>query len=112
PATLTALPGVAEDHFVWFATPEQLAVLDVCEGRGNRYDLATLDNADIRLDGVLLSGVHAYVGAAPVRFPLLVNGSPVRVADVAQADAASLIGEPAAGHGLACTVLPPEQTFS
>ncbi|MFD2466132.1 gamma-glutamylcyclotransferase [Amycolatopsis silviterrae] len=112
PATLTALPGWTEDHFVWFATPEQLAVLDVCEGRGNRYDLAVLDNADIRLDGELLSGVHAYVGAAPVRFPLLVNGSPVLVADVAQAEAALLAGEPAAGHGLACTVLPPEHTFS
>lgn len=112
PATLTALPGVTEDHFVWFATPEQLAVLDVCEGRGNRYDLAMLEKADVRLDGVLLSGVHAYVGTSPIRFPLLVNGSPVRVADVAQAEATSLVGEPAAGHGLACTVLPPERTFS
>nr|WP_033295764.1 hypothetical protein [Amycolatopsis jejuensis] len=108
PATLTALPGAVEEHFVWFATPEQLAVLDVCEGRGNRYDLAVLDGADIRLDGSPLTGVHAYVGASPIRYPLLVGNAPVRVADLPQAEAASLIGNPASGHGLpTCTVLPP-----
>ncbi len=111
PATLTALPGAVEDHFVWFVTPEQLAVLDVCEGRGNRYDLAVLEDADIRLDGELLTGVHAYVGAAPLRYPLLVDGEPVRVAEVAQAEAAELTGDAAAGHGLACAVLPPPRTF-
>ncbi|GLY69221.1 gamma-glutamylcyclotransferase [Amycolatopsis taiwanensis] len=41
-ATLAAMPGVVETHAVWLATPEQLAVLDVCEGRGKRYHLARL----------------------------------------------------------------------
>ncbi|MDT8911211.1 gamma-glutamylcyclotransferase [Amycolatopsis sp. PS_44_ISF1] len=112
PATLAALPGVAEDHAVWFATPEQLAVLDVCEGRGHRYDLARLTGADIRLeDGSRLDGVHAYVANSAIRLPLLVDGRPVRVADVGQARAAALSGFPAAGHGVPCEVLEPERTF-
>ncbi|GAA3586226.1 hypothetical protein GCM10022222_83570 [Amycolatopsis ultiminotia] len=184
PATLTALPGVVEHHFVWFATEEQRAILDVCEGRGNRYHLARLDNADIRTtdtqlndadigtmdrtppnttsthtpddarpgtadirtpdgtpldttdihtpdgtpldttdihtpdgtpldttDGTRLDGVLAYVAASPIRCPLLVDGRPVRVADVPQAEAARLTGEPAPEHGLACTVLTPARTF-
>ncbi|MBB4688071.1 gamma-glutamylcyclotransferase [Amycolatopsis jiangsuensis] len=113
PATLTAAPDVVEDHFVWFATEEQRAVLDVCEGRGNRYDLARLDSADIRTeDGTRVEGVLAYVAASSVRCPLLVEGHPVRVADLPQAEAARLTGDPAPDHGLAGTVLAPAQTFS
>jgi hypothetical protein len=113
PATLTAMPGAVEDHAVWFVTPDQLAVLDECEGRGHRYDLARLTAADIRLeDGTRLDGVHAYVGSSGIRCPLLVDGQPVRVADVEQARAALLIGVPAPGHGVPCEVLTPVRTFS
>ncbi|MFI5608492.1 gamma-glutamylcyclotransferase [Amycolatopsis sp. NPDC051903] len=111
PATLTALPGT-EHHFVWFVTPEQRAVLDVCEGRGTRYHFARLDAAVHLEDGTAVPDVHAYVGASPIRYPLLVDGQAVRVADVAQAEAALLLGTPAPSHGLRCTVVEPEQIFS
>lgn len=106
PATLTALPGV-EEHAVWFVTPDQLAVLDVCEGRGVRYDLALLRNPDVILeDGSRPRDLYTYVGAAPIRFPLLVNGVPVRVADVSQAEAQRLDGVAAPGHGVPCEIRP------
>jgi hypothetical protein len=107
PATLTALPGV-EEHAVWFVTPEQLAVLDVCEGRGNRYHLVRLTNPDITLeDGSAVTDVLAYIGAMPIRYPLLVDGKPVRTADVPQAEAVELVGEAADGPRVACTVVEP-----
>ncbi|GAA4536946.1 gamma-glutamylcyclotransferase [Amycolatopsis samaneae] len=107
PATLTAMRGVVEEHAVWFVTPEQLAILDICEGRGERYHLARLTNPDITLeDGARPAEVLAYVGAAGIRFPLLVNGSPVRIAEVTQARAAALDGVAATGHGVPCVVLP------
>ncbi|MEC3979604.1 gamma-glutamylcyclotransferase [Amycolatopsis sp. H20-H5] len=108
PATLAAMPDVVEYHAVWFATPEQLAVLDVCEGRGGRYHLARLHNTEIALDddGMRVDDVLAYVAAADIRLPLLVDGQMVRVADVAQAEAAALDGVPAPSHGLDCTHLP------
>ncbi|MFE0021368.1 gamma-glutamylcyclotransferase [Amycolatopsis sp. NPDC059021] len=106
PATLTALPDVVEEHAVWFVTPDQLAILDICEGRGERYHLARLGNPDITLDdGSRPAEVLAYVGASEIRFPLLVNGSPVRVADVGQAEAATLRGVAATSHGVSCTIL-------
>ncbi|MEU4666583.1 gamma-glutamylcyclotransferase [Amycolatopsis sp. NPDC023774] len=111
PATLTALPG-AEHHFLWFVTPEQREVLDVCEGRGTRYHLAHLHDHSVELDGSPVGNVHAYVGASAVRYPLLVDGRPVRVTDVPQAEAALLLGEPAGEHGLKCTVVEPERVFS
>ncbi|MEV6900811.1 gamma-glutamylcyclotransferase [Amycolatopsis sp. NPDC051372] len=111
PATLTMLPGV-EYHFLWFVTPEQRAVLDVCEGRGTRYHLAQLDDHSIELDGAPVPNVHAYVGASAVRYPLLVDSRPVRVADVPQSEAALLLGDPAGEHGLKCTVVEPEQIFT
>jgi hypothetical protein len=108
PATLTAAPGVVEHHAVWFATPEQRAVLDICEGRGTRYHLARLHTGEVTLeDGTRLNNVLAYVGAAEIRWPLLVDGSPVRTADVPQSGAAALSGVPAPSHGLSVTVLPP-----
>lgn len=100
PATLTAYPGIVETHAVWLATPDQVAVLDVCEGRGSRYHRAKLKTGVTLADGTALPGVFAYVGASPVRMPLLVDGSPVRTADVPQADARSLNGVPAPSHGV------------
>ncbi|GAY12811.1 hypothetical protein TOK_1361 [Pseudonocardia sp. N23] len=83
PAVLAAAPGVEEQHAVWLATPEQVAVLDVCEGASRegdgRYRLARLRTGDVRTDeGTLLPEVRAYVGATPIRRPLLVDGAVVR----------------------------------
>lgn len=105
PATLAAAPGVTEWHAVWFASQEQLAVLDVCEGRGVRYDLAELRTGGIRLDdGTRLERVYTYVAAGPERMPLLVNGAPVRTAEVPQHEALHLTGKPAPTHGLGADV--------
>ncbi|HET6504849.1 MAG TPA: gamma-glutamylcyclotransferase [Amycolatopsis sp.] len=116
PATLTAMPGVAETHAVWLATQEQLAVLDVCEGRGERYHLARLNltepgtgedgSAGIAVDGgTRLPEVFAYVGASPHRMPLLVDGRPVRTAEVPQREAVALLGVAAPAHGLDASVV-------
>ena len=95
PATLAAAPGREEIHAVWLATPEQVAVLDVCEGRGERYRLARLHTGEIRTeDGLLLPGVLAYVAASGIRQPLLVDGAVVPCAEVAQSDAIGLVGIP------------------
>jgi gamma-glutamylcyclotransferase (GGCT)/AIG2-like uncharacterized protein YtfP len=100
PATLADAPGVTERHAVWLATPEQVEVLDVCEGRGARYQLSVLAK-DIRLDdGTVLDRLLGYTAAAPIRRPLLVDGKPVRCADVEQAEARALTGEPAPTDGL------------
>ena len=101
PATLAAIPGNVEDHAVWLATQEQVAVLDRCEGRGERYRLARVDTGEVRLqDGTVVDGPLAYVAAAPRRLPLLVAGNPVRCLDVPQSGAAALTGEPADTDGL------------
>ena len=112
PATLAAAPGVTEKHAVWLATPEQVEVLDRCEGRGNRYRLAHVTTGEVRLDdGALVEAPLAYVAAESsdsartVRYPLLVEGRPVRCADVPQAAAAALVGEPAPDDGLALLVV-------
>lgn len=135
-ATLTAMPGVRETHAVWLATPGQLAVLDLCEGRGKRYHLARLSGAVVLdtapfvtraraataetglgkrfgrgpwppasgrsgpLDGSAPQDVFAYVGANQARMPLLVDGRPVRLAELPQADAVGLAGVAAPSHGL------------
>jgi hypothetical protein len=107
PATLGAAPGMTEQHAVWFAAPEQLAVLDRCEGRGGRYELVRLHSGTITLeDGTMLDNVLAYAGCAEIRLPLLVDGKTVRVAEVPQHEASALAGVPAASHGLDVTVLP------
>jgi len=107
PATLGAVPGVTEQHAVWFATPEQLAVLDQCEGRGGRYELVRLHSGTITMeDGTVLDDVLAYAGCTEARYPLLVDGEPVRVADVPQHEAAALTGVAATSHGMDVTVLP------
>jgi gamma-glutamylcyclotransferase (GGCT)/AIG2-like uncharacterized protein YtfP len=132
PATLAALPGAVEDHAVWLATPEQLAVLDRCEGRakashdshggsdshdshgrsGGRYRLAHVTTGEVRLeDGTLLDRPLAYVAAENPdnartrRHPLLVDGRPVRCAEVPQSAAAALTGEPATSDGLSLLVV-------
>lgn len=85
----------AETHHVWLATPEQVGVLDRCEGRGQRYALAWVHAARATDErGAGLDPVLAYWPADPVRAPLLVDGAPVRCRDVAQDDARSLHGVP------------------
>ncbi|MFC9250837.1 gamma-glutamylcyclotransferase family protein [Amycolatopsis thailandensis] len=106
PATLAAAPGIVEEHAVWFATPEQIAVLDECEGNGQRYRLVRLTAPAITLDdGTVLDDVVAYVGAADIRLPILVDGRHIRVADLEQRRAAALEGIPAETHGLDCTLV-------
>lgn len=107
PATLTAAPGVTEWHAVWFATPDQVEALDVCEARGKAYDLARLHSGVVSLeDESTLDEVYAYVGLGEGGMPLLVDGEPVRTADLGQRDAARLVGETARTHGLDVTVIP------
>lgn len=101
PATLAAMPGNVEDHAIWLATRDQVEVLDRCEGRGERYRLARVDTGTVHLqDGTVVDGPLAYVAAAPRRLPLLVDGKPVRCADVPQSGAAALTGVPADTDGL------------
>ncbi len=104
PAVLAAAPGVRERHAVWLATPEQIAVLDRCEGRDDRFRLARLRTSEtiaVRTeDGALVTDPWCYLGHGAIRRPLLVAGSPVRCADVAQLDARGLDGEPGLGDGL------------
>ncbi|SNR28713.1 hypothetical protein SAMN06265360_101252 [Haloechinothrix alba] len=106
PAVLTAAPGVTEQHAVWFATPEQRRVLDLCEGRGSRYRLVRLhdDAARIRLDdGTEPGPVLAYTAATAEMTPLLVDGRPVRCTELDQHGAVNLGGSPAEADGLSCT---------
>jgi hypothetical protein len=106
PATLAAAPGHTEWHAIWFADPDQLRVLDVCEGRGDRYELARVHTGTVTLDdGGVLPEVFAYVGARPERMPLLVNGKPVLTVDVPQYEARNLDGVPASSHDLSVTIL-------
>ncbi|WP_073489936.1 gamma-glutamylcyclotransferase [Streptoalloteichus hindustanus] len=94
PATLCAAPGAVEEHSVWLATPEQVRVLDRCEGRGERYRLVRLRTGSVVLeDGSLVDAPWAYTAATGVRLPLLVDGRPVRCADTAQDAALALRGE-------------------
>ena len=55
PAVLAAAPGVVEDHAVWLATPDQIAVLDRCEGRDERFRLARLRTGSVVVDGAALA---------------------------------------------------------
>ena len=104
PAVLAAAPGTGEEHAVWLATPEQIAALDRCEGRGDRYRLARLDTGEVHTDdGALIERPWCYLGRSEIRRPLLVDGHHVRCVEVAQAAAAAMVGEPAADDGLAAT---------
>ncbi len=110
PAVLSSLPGITEDHTVWYVTPDQRRILDLCEGRGERYQLSWL-RAPIELeDGQVLKYVLAYTARPSVmgqdvpphlnRSPLLVDGRAVRCADVDQDHARLLEGTPATSDGL------------
>jgi gamma-glutamylcyclotransferase (GGCT)/AIG2-like uncharacterized protein YtfP len=101
PAVLAAAPGVVEEHMVWLATPEQIDALDRCEGRDERFRLARLKTGNVVLDdGALIDRPWCYLGHAAIRRPLLVDGAPVRCADVGQAEAAALDGDAAPDDGL------------
>ena len=101
PAVLAAAPGVVEEHAVWLATAAQIAVLDVCEGRDERFRLARLRTGEVRTgDGTLIAAPYCYLGHATTRRPLVVDGRPVRCSTVPQAVALTLRGEPADGDGL------------
>ena len=108
PATLAAVPGAGEEHVVWLAAPEQFSALDAVEGRSAeppRYRLARIATGSVTVPGTgeVLDRPFAYV--APERptgdprtdrRPLLVDGGPVRCAQLGQAGAAALTGEPGA----------------
>ena len=100
PATLAARPGHVETHAVWWASPAQLTVLDVCEGRGVRYERHTLPPGMVVTDELGPLQPRVYLGFSPDRMPLLVAGRPVLVADVGQAAALGLVGDPAPDDGL------------
>jgi gamma-glutamylcyclotransferase (GGCT)/AIG2-like uncharacterized protein YtfP len=101
PAVLAAAPGVVEEHAVWLATPEQIAVLDRCEGRDERFRLARLRSGQVRTEhGVRVDAPWCYVGHGAIRRPLLVGGEPVRCTDLPQDAARWLEGVPARADGL------------
>ncbi|WP_018682630.1 gamma-glutamylcyclotransferase family protein [Actinokineospora enzanensis] len=107
PVVLAGCPGVVEDHAVLMVTPEQVGVLDMCEGRGDRYRLARVSTGAVTLVDAqgTFDRIPAYVGASTIRRPLLVNGSPVRCVDVPQAEAVALSGVPALDDGLDTEVI-------
>ncbi|OZM83991.1 gamma-glutamylcyclotransferase family protein [Pseudonocardia sp. MH-G8] len=101
PAVLAAAPGAVEEHAVWLATPDQIAVLDRCEGRDERFRLARLRSGEVCTDhGVRIDEPWCYVGHGAIRRPLLVGGAPVRCAALPQDAARWLDGVPAPGDGL------------
>jgi gamma-glutamylcyclotransferase (GGCT)/AIG2-like uncharacterized protein YtfP len=101
-SVLCAAPGTVEQHAIWLATPDQLAVLDRCEGRDDRHRLVRLETGVVQTDdGVRVEAPWSYLGLSAQRRPLLVDGRPVRCADVPQAAAVGLVGEPAPDDGLA-----------
>jgi hypothetical protein len=105
PATLMAEPGRVEWHAVWLATPEQIRVLDRCEGRGERYRLVRLDSGTVTTeDGAVLRDVLAYVAMGELRAPLLVDGAAVRCADMPQEQACDLAGVPGDHELTVCPV--------
>lgn len=113
PAVLAHAPGVVEEHVVWLATASQLAVLDRCEGRGERYRLAHLRSGSVHTeDGRPIASPLVYLGLSAQRRPLLVGGRPVRCADVPQHLARTLLGATADGDGLAADTVDPELTIS
>ncbi|HEY0813648.1 MAG TPA: gamma-glutamylcyclotransferase family protein [Pseudonocardia sp.] len=101
PAVLAEAPDAVEEHAVWLATSEQIAVLDRCEGRDERFRLARLRTGSVTVCGVPIERPWVYLGYGAIRRPLLVDGAPVRCADVAQGVARTLVGDPATGDGLA-----------
>jgi gamma-glutamylcyclotransferase (GGCT)/AIG2-like uncharacterized protein YtfP len=102
PSVLAGAPGVVERHAVCLATLDQVEVLDRCEGRDSRYRLARLRTGRVRTeDGALVERPWCYLAAGPARAPLLVDGEPVRCAELPQRAARALTGVPADSDGLA-----------
>jgi gamma-glutamylcyclotransferase (GGCT)/AIG2-like uncharacterized protein YtfP len=97
PAVLAAAPGVVEEHVVWLATPDQIAVLDRCEGRDERFRLARLRTGEVHTEdgGTPVVEPWCYVAHGAVRRPLRVDGALVRCADLPQEAAQGLAGAPA-----------------
>jgi gamma-glutamylcyclotransferase (GGCT)/AIG2-like uncharacterized protein YtfP len=105
-SVLGAAPGASERHALWMATPDQVAVLDRCEGRGDRYRLARLGTGAVHTDdGMRIEAPWCYLGRSAIRRPLLVGGRPVRCADLGQAAALHLDGVPAPDDGLAAVTV-------
>lgn len=105
-SVLGAAPGATEEHAVWLATPEQVAVLDRCEGRDDRYRLARLGTGAVHTDdGLRIETPWCYLGLSAIRRPLLVDGRPVRCTDLDQAAAFALDGVPAPDDGLSATTV-------
>jgi len=105
-SVLGAALGATERHALWMATPEQVAVLDRCEGRGDRYRLARLGTGAVYTgDGMRVEAPWCYLGLSAIRRPLLVDGRAVRCADLGQAAAFALTGDPAPDDGLAATTV-------
>jgi gamma-glutamylcyclotransferase (GGCT)/AIG2-like uncharacterized protein YtfP len=105
-SVLGAAPGAAEQHALWLATPDQVAVLDRCEGRGDRYRLARLGTGAVHTDdGMRIEAPWCYLGRSAIRRPLLVGGRPVRCTDLGQAAALHLDGVPAPDDGLAAVTV-------
>ena len=105
-SVLGAAPGATELHALWYATPDQVAVLDRCEGRGDRYRLARLGTGAVFTgDGMRVDVPWCYLGLSAIRRPLLVDGRPVRCADLDQAAALDLAGAPAPDDELAATTV-------
>jgi gamma-glutamylcyclotransferase (GGCT)/AIG2-like uncharacterized protein YtfP len=103
---LGAAPGAVEQHALWLATPEQVAVLDRCEGRDDRYRLARLGTGAVHTeDGMRVEAPWCYLGLSAIRRPLLVRGRPVRCADLPQEAALRLAGDPAPDDGLAAATV-------
>lgn len=101
PAVLASAPGVREEHAIWLATPEQIDVLDRCEGRGDRYRLARLRAGQVHTEnGARVDQPLVYLGHAAIRRPLLVDGRLVRCAEMPQHVAKTLTGHPATTDGL------------
>jgi gamma-glutamylcyclotransferase (GGCT)/AIG2-like uncharacterized protein YtfP len=105
-SVLGAAPDATERHALWLATPDQVAVLDRCEGRDDRYRLARLGTGAVYTDdGMRVEAPWCYLGLSAIRRPLLVAGRPVRCAELDQAAALPLVGEPAPDDGLAATTV-------
>jgi len=110
-SVLGAVPGATERHALWLATPDQLAVLDRCEGRDDRYRLARLGTGAVYVetgdtgDDLRIEAPWCYLGLSAIRRPLLVGGRPVRCADLDQAAALHLDGVPAPDDGLAAVTV-------
>ena len=100
-SVLGAAPGASEQHAVWLATPEQVAVLDRCEGAATATGWPGWVPVSVHTDdGLRIEAPWCYLGLSAIRRPLLVGRAPVRCADLGQAAAFDLDGVPAPDDGL------------